>query len=135
MTDKCTSNNIFHSVIIMWHCKLASPLPPPPTSLPSPSIIGGLFHCHCYQRSAKSTPNMHLSYAMHSRTTQRTLGTWVIPCQINAKKNDPSRFSSNFVSVSYLWSNSASPSFKLIRQVFLDLWSLKCHNFYDKLFQ
>ena len=47
------------------------------------------------------------------------------------KKYDPSRFSSNFVSVSYLWSNSASPSFKLIRQVFLDLWSLKCHNFYD----
>ena len=37
------------------------------------------------------------------------------------KKYDPSRFSSNFVSVSYLWSNSASPSFKLIRQVFLDL--------------
>ena len=47
------------------------------------------------------------------------------------KKYDPSRFSSNFVSVSYVWSNSASPSFKLIRQVFLDLWSLKCPNFYD----
>ena len=49
------------------------------------------------------------------------------------KKNDTSRFSSNFVSIRYLWSNSTSPSFKLIRQVFLDLWSLKCHNFYDIL--
>ena len=60
-------------------------------------------------------------------------GFRVIPCQINAKKYDPSRLSSNFVSIRYLWSNSASPSFKLIRQVLLDLWLLKCHNFYDIL--
>ena len=65
----------------------------------------------------------------HMHPTKRAHGSF--HAKSTQKKYDPSRFSSNFVSVSYLWSNSASPSFKLIRQVFLDLWSLKCHNFYD----
>ena len=83
---------IFHNVIIIvaLQISLPPPPPPPPTSPPSPSIIGGLFHCHCYQRSAKSTPNMHLSSQKNSigpchALKDHTKDTWYIPPLRNEK--------------------------------------------------
>ena len=59
------------------------------------------------------------SYRGHSISSQRKIFS------------DPFGFPSNLVRMRHLLSNLATPNFKLICQVFLDLWSLEFRKFYD----